>query len=78
MTIPSKYTKWKWWIAFEWIKLSENDLQHIYSFPQEIFEKLQYITEIELWKEVIEWKISVEEARWAIQYAKYLKTYFKK
>lgn len=75
MTIPTKYRTDEWWA---WIKLSEGDLTTIESFPQEIFEKLHNIVEIEMGRQVIEWKITVEEARWAISYAKYFRTFFKK
>ena len=62
---------------YEDIKLSENDLNQIKKVPVDVFDKLYLITEAEMWKKVLDWKISLVEAQWALKYAKHLKWYFK-
>jgi len=77
---------WKKWIEddsedfspYADIKLDESELREIVKIPYSILDKLFKITEAELWKKTIAWVISVEEARGALIYAKYLKNYFNK
>lgn len=62
---------------YEDIKLTEKEVNIIRKFPEDIMEKLFLITEMELSRKVIKEDISLENAKWAIQFAKYLKNYFK-
>lgn len=61
---------------YEDIKIDNYSLDLIKEFPSEIMSKLFLIAEAELWKKILKGKISPEEARWAISFAQYLKSYF--
>lgn len=59
------------------ILISEKEENEIRKFPEEIMNKLFLITEAELSKKLLKEEISLEEAKGGIQFAKYLKNYFK-
>ena len=75
---------WKWLKAreneslpYKEILLDENDIKHIKKIPESVFNKLFDITKAEIWMKVLEGKITLEQAKGAISFAKYLKGYFK-
>ena len=78
--------KWKWikspdkteFSSYEDIMLDEYDIKYINKVPANVMSKLYSITEAELSKKLLDWKLSIEQVQWALEYAKYLKTYFNK
>ena len=78
--ISDKYINWRTegFSPYEDIKLDTGDYKILSSLSEnsELFSKLHQITEYRLALQLAKGNISLEEFKWAMKYAEYLKGYF--